>query len=594
VDVELPSNGKVGKATVTVRDLVTDETRHIDTANLKDARERKKLADRLAEELKEDPARLLAMIQQRFNEKLDAHRLALKLGKAGSREARADSSAEVLDEAPATISRPLCLVGEHAYAAAWVQVKVTTKRSVDPQTGKAVEHDPPLETVTEEVVVVRGDGVAFSDAGIAGTHRLAELGLAVRLPLAVPPSRGWSGAGFKRYLAGERPDPVKVFARVQSVVDYHVDFIRCLGPQAAMLDFVSCYVLATYFLDSSNVIGYLWPNGAAGSGKTTLLEVIAETGYLGELILAGSSYATLRDLADYGATLCFDDAEAMMDKTTDPDKRTLLLAGNRRGNAVALKEQVGEGLWRTRHVHTFCPRAFSAIRLPHPVLGTRTVVVPMQKSGDPAKTKRSVQDHANWPTDRRRLQDDLWALGLTYLPQLRKHDKLAARAARLQGRELEPWRAVLAVAHWLTEEHGITGLFAGLEELSVSYQRARRDFEAPRKERLLVQGLLRLVTGAGAEPARFTAGELAKEMEAAVAQGCSEAGWGARPSLQGVGKMLKAMRFQKAKRTPGSRERGWVTTLAEVQDLARAFRADERDSEEEEAAGGEGVTGDGW
>jgi hypothetical protein len=74
--------------------------------------------------------------------------------------------------------------------------------------------------------------------------------------------------------------------------------------------------------------------------------------------LAGGSYTSLRDLADYGATLMFDGTEQIMDpKRADPDKRTLLLAGNRRGATAPLKERVGER-WVTRHVQAFCPRLF--------------------------------------------------------------------------------------------------------------------------------------------------------------------------------------------------------------------------------------------
>jgi len=69
------------------------------------------------------------------------------------------------------------------------------------------------------------------------------------------------------------------------------------------------------------------------------------------VILASGSYACLRDLADYGATLCFDDAEHVMDlKRCDPDKRALLLAGNRRSNTIPVKEPVNGREWRTRQV----------------------------------------------------------------------------------------------------------------------------------------------------------------------------------------------------------------------------------------------------
>jgi hypothetical protein len=152
------------------------------------------------------------------------------------------------------------------------------------------------------------------------------------------------------------------------VVDRFIDFNRSLADQETMADMIACYVLAGWFLDAFNVIGNLWPNGDRGCGKTQLLNVVAELAYLGIVLLAGGSYASLRDLADYGATLAFDDAENLSDPArTDPDKRALLLAGNRRGACVGVKELGGDRVWRTRYVNTFTPRLFSATRLPDPI-----------------------------------------------------------------------------------------------------------------------------------------------------------------------------------------------------------------------------------
>ena len=95
--------------------------------------------------------------------------------------------------------------------------------------------------------------------------------------------------------------------------------------------------------------------------------MVAWLGYLGQVILAGGTYAALRDLAEYGATLCFDDAENLADpRKSDPDKRALLLAGNRKGAVVPVKEPEGKNGWRIRNVSAYCPKVFSAIRLPDP------------------------------------------------------------------------------------------------------------------------------------------------------------------------------------------------------------------------------------
>jgi len=59
-----------------------------------------------------------------------------------------------------------------------------------------------------------------------------------------------------------------------------VDFDRSLADQRTMAELVACYVLATWLLDTFNVVGYLWPSGERGSGKTVLLHTVAEMAYL--------------------------------------------------------------------------------------------------------------------------------------------------------------------------------------------------------------------------------------------------------------------------------------------------------------------------
>ena len=113
--------------------------------------------------------------------------------------------------------------------------------------------------------------------------------------------------------------------------------------------------------------------------------------------------AVLRDLADYGATLCFDEAERLDSKNADPEKLALLLSGNRRGSTMAVKELNGEKRWVTRHVSTYCPRLFSAIRLPGETLESRSIIVPLVRSADPVKGEhRSAEPEALAVTPDRR------------------------------------------------------------------------------------------------------------------------------------------------------------------------------------------------
>ena len=397
----------------------------------------------------------------------------------------APSQIEVLDTAPACIRRPLALIDGRTYAAIWPYVRVTITETLDKQ-GNVMRLATPQVITEQRLFVVRDDGVVFGDGG---RKPFADLGIDVHLPEIPQQAKLWTAPNVKAYVAGTRPDPGATFQQVVSVVQTFIDFNRSLGSQQTMCELVACYILATWFLDAFPVIGYLWPNGERGSGKTQLLTVVAELAYLGQVILAGGSYASLRDLADYGATLCFDDAENVMDlKRGDPDKRALLLAGNRRGNTIPVKEPVNGREWRTRHVQTFCPRLFSAIRLPDPVLASRTIILPLIRTANRDKANADPLDYRLWPIPREQLVNALWALGLAHGARLPSYDAQVVTTTTLLGRNLEPWRAILAVAHWLTD-CGVDGLVARMHALSVAYQKERLDLDESDLLPLVIEAL---------------------------------------------------------------------------------------------------------
>jgi hypothetical protein len=575
--VEAPVNGRVHKATVTVRDAESGRIVLTDKSDLEAMPERSKTAKRLAKRTGDPAEEVEAKLEEGWAAAVHERDTMVK-EKRDAACAPDDVSVEVLDTHPSAVRRPLALVDGRAYAAAWLYAQVTVRQSVDRETGDATTYDPPLVRTESFLVVVRDDGQAFTEQPslLPDAKPLSELRLAVSLPTQPPPDRTWSGAGVKRFLAGERPDPAELFGRVVGVVDRYIDFARSLAPQQTLCEMVACYTLGTYLLDAFNVAGYQWPNGDKGAGKTTFLQVVVEMAYLGLLVLAGGSYASLRDLADYGATLAFDDAEGIMDpKKADPDKRALLLAGNRRGAVVPVKEKAAGDVWVTRYVNAFCPRLFSAIRLPDDVLASRTVTVPLVRSGDENRAKANPLDYAAWPCDRRRLVDDLWALGLAHLPQLHAYDGQAAERSELVGRDLEPWRVILAVALWLQDEYGVGGLFDRMEKLSRDYQAERSDLEPRNPVRVAIVALGRMLAARNnPEPMVFKTKELADEMEL-VAQEEGLVDEEARENgakftkPDKVGWLLRRLRFQREPKEQKGRR--WSTTGASVQALARAY-----------------------
>jgi hypothetical protein len=295
LEIEAPANGRVHRATI----RVLDTAGHLiltDKADLSSLEEIRKVAKRLAKRLDVEPEELEAQLTATWNAAADRRWQQQQAFRAGDADAAPQVEAELLDTGPAAVPRPLCLVEGRAYAAAWVHVGRTTRRTVDPESGQVTDHDPPLVTVESILIIIRDDGRTYADpgAGVPGARPLDELGLAVCLPAPPPPDRAWSGAGVKRYVAGERPVPAEVFRRLVRVVDRYIDFGRSLAPQEAMCELVACYVLATYLLDAFHVIGYLWPNGESGSGKTTMLQVVTETAYLGQLSESEAARLVLR------------------------------------------------------------------------------------------------------------------------------------------------------------------------------------------------------------------------------------------------------------------------------------------------------------
>ena len=483
---------------------------------------------------------------------------------------------ELLSHAPERISRPLALIDGRAYAATWLWIKRTEIETLA-KNGEVVRLPVPQVIQEQRLFLQRDDGECFSEVSDRNLQPLCALGLTLHLPEIPPASRLWGASGFVAYRAGARPDAASVFQRVADVVDTFIDFNRSLADQTTMSQMVACYILSTWFLDAFHVVGFLWPNGDRGSGKTQLLNIVAELSYLGQTILAGGSYACLRDLADYGATLAFDDAENLSDpKHTDPDKRALLLAGNRRGNTVPVKEPTPGGTWRTRYVNTFCPRLFSAIRLPDNVLASRSIVVPLIRTPDRRRANADPLDYARWPQDRTKLIDDLWALALCHLSELPRYVAQVDKDAALIGRNLEPWRPLLAVARWL-DGAGVEGLWTRMEALSQAYQQERPDLESADLQVLVIKALCHYATTAtsatnierGPEYICTTSDIKALVVSIAMEE---ESGLDTEKiSTDRVGRVLGRMRFKRKSREGGKGPRQWTIPLSDLEGWVTSY-----------------------
>lgn len=492
---------------------------------------------------------------------------------------------ELLDFAPSIMDRPLALIDGRAYAAAWLHTKTTITESLDAK-GYVVKHNPPLVQHLQKLYITRDDGVIFGDGA---DKPLDEIGLLTHLKEIPPSDKLWSTQGVKLYRAGQRVEPVDLFERLVAGVNRFLDFDRSLSDQETMCEMVACYALSTWFLDAFNVCGFLWPNGDRGSGKTKFLTIVAELSYLGQVILAGGSYAALRDMADYGATLCFDDAENVSDpKKTDPDKRALLLAGNRRGNTVAVKEISGDKTWQTRYVNTYCPRCFSAIHVPDAVLASRSIIVPLIRTPDRYKANAEPLEPSLWPCDKKKLLDDLWGVSLANLNDLARYEQIVNEKATLSGRNLEPWRMIMAVAAWLDDvdaDHVLTreglGLWQRMENLSLAYQKERPEIETSDLTIWVIRAIrecadcannaISSIAWRGKSILQISVADIKREVIKLLKEEDGEDAHTDWITSHRVGRALARLRLHQVPRAGGKGSRKWELTMDELDRLEETF-----------------------
>ena len=283
-------------------------------------------------------------------------------------------------------------------------------------------------------------------------------------------------------------------------------------------------------------------------------------------------------MADYGATLAFDEAENITDREKiDPDKMALLLAGNRKGHTIPVKVQNGEKHWEIRYVNTYCARAFTAIRIPDPTMASRCIILPMLRTPDRLKANIDPMEMDSWPCDRRRLIDDLWPLGLLKLSLLSDWDKWVGKNAKLIGRNLQPWRPVLAVARWM-EKCGVEGLYSRMEKLALDYQKERPDLEIADTTRVVFQAVCSCANSA--IKANSAISKLSQfivkvvDVTAAAAKIIEEEDLDLEARYldkRRVGRILAKLRFPEAPRPGGKGSRQRIINLKDLETLAGSY-----------------------
>lgn len=489
-----------------------------------------------------------------------------------------DVSFEILDAAPAVMDRPIRVIGKRAFIATWVPVQMTVRRIKDKETGELIDLDPPRIETDHRMVVIDSNGNMYADSkdNVPGAKPFSKSLVEMKLPKEPPSGRLLSGKGLLAYNNGTRTDVAALFADIVLMIDTFIDFHGCFADQQTMCRLVATYILSAGFLDAFPVIGYLWIHGESGSGKTQLLLMVHLLSIIGTMVTNSGTTAALRDIASAGGALCIDDAEKITGQDIDPEKQSLLLAGNRRDATVPLKEPAVDGKgWTLKNVSVYCPRIFSATTMPMETMRNRCVVIPMVSSNDSAKANATPEDDTTWPNKLTRsdISDRIWMTVLEHLPSLAEYDKKALKKTSLRGRSHQIWRAMFATALWL-ESQGVEGLHAQMEQAAQDYQKDVFLAAKDSRRHMILVALWELVNDSSSGD-RVTGGKvLATRLITARANGkaiehdLSDEDENLYSAKQ-VGWTMKALRFKKPEsRNPKHKE--WLVNVSEVRRLMEA------------------------
>lgn len=478
---------------------------------------------------------------------------------------------ELLEEEPAVMKTFAYVHEGRAYVGTLLPVRITSHEKM--VNGKTVALQKPEKRLSREPFVVRDDGTLFGPSTLRTPsilHTWEELPFEVALPKDLPPLGLLDRQGIREL---GKHDPKETFGEIRELIGSYMDFSRSLGPQEAMEELVTTWIFATYLTPALSTSSYLWIHGVPGAGKSKLLEIIAALSYQARILSAHSTTAALRDIASLGGTLCWDEAEALTSQKTrvDPEKQGILLAGLRRQTAWAtLREPVGKRGWTTIHIAVFCPKVFTATRVPPEPLLSRCIVVPLVRSSNRTKTQRQPRGR-NWDAKVARLRRALWDFCLRNLAKVGDVEEWVTESeSELLGRTLDPWIAPLVAAKIL-EDAGVQGLYDRIRNLALAYQ--GEELTAPDLTTYVVAAIAVLDYESGVTDINgvngiklLSASEVEKKVKELLESDDQDPDW---VSARKVGRRLARLRLHKTKTTRG--ERKWIVDRSVLQNLLTTY-----------------------
>ncbi len=322
---------------------------------------------------------------------------------------------------------------------------------------------------------------------------------------------------------------------------------------------LSLWTMLTYAYPVWSAVPYLSIGGPLSSGKSRVFEVLSPV-IQNPLHSSNLTAPCLfRTLHAQGGTLLLDEAERLRDRTPDAGEiRSVLLSGYKRGAQAHRLEKAGDSFVPVSF-DVYGPKAIAGISGLPAALASRCVKIMMFRAGkNSPKPKRRIDPNAGMWSD---LRDDLHAMALTMGASFITAALWQPSCEKLNGRDLEVWQPLLAMAK-LVEGAGATGLLEVIEEHALRCIQDVNEDVVPESDEIL----LRLLSEKAQDSQRgITAGKL---LEAAMSDDSAVFN---RYSARGVSAVLNRYGL-KSHRSGGRRY--FCPTLSQWQAIEESYGID--------------------
>jgi len=310
-----------------------------------------------------------------------------------------------------------------------------------------------------------------------------------KLPAPLPTTISrWSRHSRAKWLNGYMPKLDDIFRRVFNLFLDYLEFPS--GETVGVVSTLSLWTMLTYAYPVWPAVPYLSIGGPLGSGKSRVFDVLVLLAF-NPLPSSNLTAACLfRTLHAQAGTLLLDEAERLRDKAPDVGELlSILLAGYKRGGQATRLDKVDDNYLPT-FFDVFGPKAIAGISSMPAALASRCIKIMMFRAGkDSPVPKRRIDPMASVWTD---LRDDLHCMALAYGTRLTAMAGWQPDCAHLNGRNLELWLPILAMAK-LVEEAGMGGLVEEVERHALKCIDVAHEDTIPELDEVLLRTLKQML-----------------------------------------------------------------------------------------------------